>query len=395
MSAGARGHAGFRGCSLRSIARDDAPRWLRDSESRLARAPPPRCWRWRSRRSRSAGRGRGDPRQPAADHRRHAARRLPGLLRLPRQQHAQPRPLASQGVLFEDTISVIGKTGPAFASLFSSLYPPTHGARRNGVRMREDVPVLAEKLRDAGYTTGAFISNWTLKSHLSGTHRGFDLYDDENFDRERNSFGAVERDAADVTQAALRWLESVPADRPDLPLGPLQRAAQPLRSQGRRTPPRRTRRAKATDPARGATSTRARWATSTPGSATFLARAEKRLPAASTLTRLPERSRREPRRARLLGPRQEHALAEPAHPADAARARASRRTARRRRSVDRRRDCRPSSTDCSCPLCPAPRGKAWRRAGSSRIPIIICASPWASARPRSPRRAASTTTIRS
>ena len=122
--------------------------------------------------------------------------------------------LASQGVLFEDTISVIGKTGPAFASLFSSLYPPTHGARRNGVRMREDVPVLAEKLREAGYTTGAFISNWTLKSHLSGTHRGFDLYDDQNFDRERNSFGAVERDAADVTRAALTWLESAPADRP-------------------------------------------------------------------------------------------------------------------------------------------------------------------------------------
>jgi arylsulfatase A-like enzyme len=122
--------------------------------------------------------------------------------------------LASEGVLFEDTISVIGKTGPAFASLFSSLYPPTHGARRNGVRMREDVPVLAETLREAGYSTAAFISNWTLKSHLAGTHRGFELYDDENFDRERNSFGAVERDAADVTRAALGWLEAAPADRP-------------------------------------------------------------------------------------------------------------------------------------------------------------------------------------
>jgi arylsulfatase len=80
--------------------------------------------------------------------------------------------------------------------------------------MRDDVPVLAEKLRDAGYVTAAFISTWTLKSHLSGTHRGFDLYDDENFDLERNSFGAVERDAADVTQAALRWLDAAPPDRP-------------------------------------------------------------------------------------------------------------------------------------------------------------------------------------
>ena len=122
--------------------------------------------------------------------------------------------IAQEGVLFEDTITVMGKTGPAFASLFSSLFPPTHGARRNGVRMREDVPVLAEKLREAGYATGGFVSNWTLKSHLAGTHRGFDLYDDENFDQERNSFGAVERDAADVTRAALAWLDSVPADKP-------------------------------------------------------------------------------------------------------------------------------------------------------------------------------------
>jgi arylsulfatase A-like enzyme len=121
--------------------------------------------------------------------------------------------LASQGLLFEDTLTVIGKTGPAFASLFSSLYPPTHGARRNGVRMRDDVPVLAESLRAAGYTTAAFISNWTLKQHLAGTHRGFEHYDEE-FNRERNSFGAVERDAADVTGAALRWLEAVPAERP-------------------------------------------------------------------------------------------------------------------------------------------------------------------------------------
>jgi arylsulfatase A-like enzyme len=121
--------------------------------------------------------------------------------------------LASQGVVFEDTLSVIGKTGPSFASLFSSLYPPTHGARRNGVRMRSDVPVLAEALRAAGYTSGAFISNWTLKQHLAGTHRGFDRYDEE-FNRERNSFGAVERDAGDVTRAALSWLQAVDGDGP-------------------------------------------------------------------------------------------------------------------------------------------------------------------------------------
>ena len=49
--------------------------------------------------------------------------------------------LGKLGVLFEDAISVIGKTGPSFATTFTSLYPPTHGARRNSVRLRSDVPV--------------------------------------------------------------------------------------------------------------------------------------------------------------------------------------------------------------------------------------------------------------
>jgi len=113
--------------------------------------------------------------------------------------------LAQDGVLFADALSVIGKTGPSFASLFSSLYPPSHGARRNGVRMRQDVPVLPQLLTERGYTTGAFVTNWTLKDRLSGVARGFHHFDEE-FNLQRNSFGAEERDAKSVTKAALSWL---------------------------------------------------------------------------------------------------------------------------------------------------------------------------------------------
>ncbi len=125
--------------------------------------------------------------------------------------------LAASGVLFEDAQTVIGKTGPAFASLFSSLYPPTHGARRNGVSMRPDVPVLAELLKAEGYTTAAFISNWTLRSRLAAVHRGFDHFD-ETFDRKRNAFGAVERSAEAITAASSAWLQSFRAQNPDAPL---------------------------------------------------------------------------------------------------------------------------------------------------------------------------------
>jgi arylsulfatase A-like enzyme len=115
--------------------------------------------------------------------------------------------LAERGVLFEDTLTTIGKTGPAFSSLFTSLYPPTHGARRNGVPMRPDVDSLPELLAQRGYQTAAFISNWTLRRNLAAVDRGFEHFDQE-FTRKRNLFGAAERDAPSVIASTLAWLES-------------------------------------------------------------------------------------------------------------------------------------------------------------------------------------------
>jgi arylsulfatase A-like enzyme len=117
--------------------------------------------------------------------------------------------LARRGVLFEDTTTTIGKTGPSFASLFSSLYPPTHGARRNGVALRADVPVLAELLDAGGYRTAAFISNWTLRQNLAGLHRGFDHWDQE-FDRKRFFFGARERGGRTLNRAVKDWFDRNP-----------------------------------------------------------------------------------------------------------------------------------------------------------------------------------------
>lgn len=113
--------------------------------------------------------------------------------------------LAEAGVLFEDAQTTIGKTGPAFASIFTSLYPPTHGSRRNAQRMRSDVPVLAQILGDVGYEAAAFISNWTLRADLVGLDRGFDHYD-EQFNQSRNAAGVMERSADDIARATERWL---------------------------------------------------------------------------------------------------------------------------------------------------------------------------------------------
>ena len=120
--------------------------------------------------------------------------------------------LAAVGMLFEDANTTIGKTGPAFASIFTSLYPPTHGARRNAQRMRSDIPVLAEILSEGGYEAAAFISNWTLRADLVGLDRGFDHYDEE-FNQSRNAVGVMERNADDITRAAERWLRRRAGDQ--------------------------------------------------------------------------------------------------------------------------------------------------------------------------------------
>lgn len=124
--------------------------------------------------------------------------------------------LAERGVVFEDVLTTIGKTCPAFSSLFTSLFPPTHGARRNGVKIRDDVPVLAEILHSAGYSTSAFISNWTLRDRLCGLGRGFDHYD-EDFTSRRYAVKGAEKDASDVNEAVMEWLHQNRRPRAEAP----------------------------------------------------------------------------------------------------------------------------------------------------------------------------------
>lgn len=126
--------------------------------------------------------------------------------------------LAREGVLFSDCQAVVPLTGPSHASLFTGLYPQTHGAFRNGVPLRDDEHALAEVLRDAGYRTSAIVAGWTLRRKQSGLAQGFERYDDDGMD-ERYSVVNLMRRAEDVTDAALAWVDAAglsgaSADRP-------------------------------------------------------------------------------------------------------------------------------------------------------------------------------------
>jgi len=122
--------------------------------------------------------------------------------------------LAARGVRFEHAIAPTPLTLPSHTSLMTGLQPPHHGVRHNSVfALDEEIPVLAERMREAGYATGAFVGAFVLDARF-GLARGFDVYDDELSQRRasKSPFSFAERRADAVVDAALDWL-STASDR--------------------------------------------------------------------------------------------------------------------------------------------------------------------------------------
>jgi arylsulfatase A-like enzyme/Tfp pilus assembly protein PilF len=123
--------------------------------------------------------------------------------------------LARDGVLFEQATATVPLTFPSHSSIFTGLIPPHHGVRDNGGYFLDDAKVtLAERLRGAGYATGAFIGAWVLESRW-GLAQGFDEYSDR-FDLSKYkiiSLGTVQKPGDEVMDSALAWLEKTKAKK--------------------------------------------------------------------------------------------------------------------------------------------------------------------------------------
>jgi len=119
--------------------------------------------------------------------------------------------LAERGVRFETTISPAPLTLPAHASLMTGLDPPRHGVRNNSTfRLDDGFPTLAERMRERGFATAAFIGAVVLDRQY-GLERGFDHYDDRMAPRRAaGEFGFAERSADRVVDSAIAWLETAP-----------------------------------------------------------------------------------------------------------------------------------------------------------------------------------------
>jgi arylsulfatase A-like enzyme/Tfp pilus assembly protein PilF len=117
--------------------------------------------------------------------------------------------VAREGVVFEQATATAPMTLPSHASILTGLIPPNHGVRDNGGFFLEpDKTTLAERMKDAGYATGAFVGAWVLDRRW-GLSQGFETYSDR-FDLSKYkvvNLGTVQKKGDEVMDNALAWLE--------------------------------------------------------------------------------------------------------------------------------------------------------------------------------------------
>jgi arylsulfatase A-like enzyme len=104
--------------------------------------------------------------------------------------------LAAESDVWLNAYSTFNNTNPSFISIHTGLYGRSHGIYDLVTPLPDPLPTLAERFRDAGYSTAAVVSaNHVL--HASGLGRGF-----ESFEGPERSTAA----ASFVVDRAIDWI---------------------------------------------------------------------------------------------------------------------------------------------------------------------------------------------
>ncbi len=108
--------------------------------------------------------------------------------------------LAREGTLMERAQSPENWTKPAVASILTSLFPATHGAKNDASRLPHSALTLGEVYQDRGFATASFLANGYV-SRAFGFDQGWDHY--TNYIRERKN-----TNASNVFGEAADWIEA-------------------------------------------------------------------------------------------------------------------------------------------------------------------------------------------
>ena len=117
--------------------------------------------------------------------------------------------LAKEGVRFADAMTAVPTTLPSHSTMFTGVYPPRHGVRYNGMfRLGDENVTIAERLRDAGFATGAVPAAFPVYVK-SGLAQGFDTYRDMFTEPGWEKLApSAERSAADVVRLGLETIHA-------------------------------------------------------------------------------------------------------------------------------------------------------------------------------------------
>ncbi|MBA3297613.1 MAG: sulfatase, partial [Acidobacteria bacterium] len=116
--------------------------------------------------------------------------------------------LATGGVRFADATAHAPLTYPSHVAILTGRYPGAFGVRLNGMDpLPASAVTLAERLKAAGYRTGAVIGSVVLDQSC-GLSQGFDDYDDAiaAAPRATMAMADLQRRASEITAAAGEWI---------------------------------------------------------------------------------------------------------------------------------------------------------------------------------------------
>ena len=125
--------------------------------------------------------------------------------------------LGDHGIRYTWAFSTAAHTVPSVVSIMTSREPHEHGITQRGYHPNLDpkIETIATRLAAAGWSTGAFVANPILRrpkatagTATSWVDRGFGIYDDEMKRSEVVRTWVHEREAEELTDAALAWVKT-------------------------------------------------------------------------------------------------------------------------------------------------------------------------------------------
>ena len=122
--------------------------------------------------------------------------------------------LAADGIVFENAYAHSPQTLPSHVSILSGRLPFEHGVRDNiGFAVKPGERMLPAMLREAGYTSGGFVSAYVLRDE-TGIGKTFDRFDAKMPPSSPEiAIGQLQRDGAVTLRAADSWLDGQQSSR--------------------------------------------------------------------------------------------------------------------------------------------------------------------------------------